>query len=204
LALHRHGRLVAGGTVFVGGGAGSVGTALTRLAADAGARVVVSARPSDTDWCRGHGAGRVVDYRTLTAGDGYAMVEEFAPDGVDLWVETSGRHDLPGAVPRMAVGGRVVLLSGLAGAAATELPVGAFYTRDVSLHGFAISNAGTDDLAAAAVGVNRLLASGRPPVVRIGAVLPFAEAARAHRIMAGAEPAPARGRLVLVPPDGPG
>ncbi|NDZ73971.1 alcohol dehydrogenase catalytic domain-containing protein, partial [Streptomyces sp. SID10362] len=43
LALFRHGRLRAGETVYVGGGAGNVGGAAVSLAARAGARVVATA-----------------------------------------------------------------------------------------------------------------------------------------------------------------
>ena len=42
-----------------------------------------------------------------------------------------------------------------------ELPVGELYTRDVSVRGFAISNASVDDLAAAAHAMNHLMSEGR-------------------------------------------
>ena len=42
-----------------------------------------------------------------------------------------------------------------------ELPVGELYTRDVSVSGFAISNASVDDLAAAAHAMNHLMSEGR-------------------------------------------
>lgn len=196
LALHRHGRLTAGETVFVGGAAGNVGSALVRLAARAGARVIASARDSDAAWCTKRGAEAVLDYRDPAR---YDALRELAPDGIDVWIETSGHHDLPATVPLLARGGRIVLLAGLTTHAAdAELPVGALYVRDASIVGFAISNASTADLAAAAPAVNQLLAAG-PPVVRIGAVLPLSAATRAHRILDGAEPAPGRGRIVLEP-----
>lgn len=196
LALHRRGRLTAGETVYVGGGAGSVGSALVWFAARAGARVIASARDSDAAWCTERGAEAVLDYRDPAR---YDALRELVPDGVDVWIETSGHHDLPATVPLLAQGGRIVLLSGLTTHAAdAELPVGALYVRDASVVGFAISNASVADLAAAAPAVNHLLAAG-PPVVRIGTVLPLSAATRAHRILEGAEPAPGRGRIVLVP-----
>lgn len=195
LALHRHADLVAGETVLVGGGAGNVGTALIRLAADAGARVLATARPDDFDRCRRHGAADCVDYRDP---DRYARIEALAPDGVQVWIDTSGRHDLPATVPLLAHRARVVLLAGLGDAADVPLPVGAVYTRDVRLVGFAISNAGTAELAAAARGVAAQLGTDRL-AVRVGPVLRFSQAARAHRMLAGTEPRPAPGRIVLVP-----
>lgn len=129
LALHRHGRMVAGETVYVGGAAGGVGTALVTLAAAAGARVVASARPDD----------------------------------------------------------------------AAAVPLRRLYTKNVSIIGFVISLAAVTDLAAAATAVNAALAAGALPP-RIAAELPLAETARAHRIVEGREPAPGRGKLVLLPP----
>jgi NADPH:quinone reductase-like Zn-dependent oxidoreductase len=63
LALFRHGDLRPAETAAVGGGAGNVGAALTRLASLSGARVLATARPADADWCRAAGAAEVVDYR---------------------------------------------------------------------------------------------------------------------------------------------
>lgn len=195
LALHRHAELTPGETVLVGGAAGNVGTALVRLAADAGARVVGTARTEDADWCRRHGACATVDYRDP---DRYRRIAELAPDGVDVWIDTSGHHDPPAAVPLLARRARIVLLAGRPGAPDAPLPVRAVYTRDVRLVGFAISNAGADELARAARGIRPVLGGDRI-TPRVAAVLPFAQAARAHRMLAGDEPVAARGRVVLVP-----
>ena len=195
LALHRHAHLVAGETVYVGGAAGSVGSGLVQLAAESGARVIACARDYDTDWCTERGAVAVLDYRDPAL---YDAVRELAPDGVNVWIETSGHNDFTSAVPLLARGGRVVVLAGYASHPVADLPVGPLYTRDCSLLGFSISNATAADLAAAAPAVSRLIAGDRP-VVRIAAVLPLSAAARAHRIISGEEPMPGRGRLVLVP-----
>jgi NADPH:quinone reductase-like Zn-dependent oxidoreductase len=101
LALFRHGDLRPGETVAVGGGAGNVGVALTRLASLSGARVLATARPADTDWCRAAGAAEVVDYRDP---DLAGRLRALAPGGVDLYVDTSGHLDLPAGVR-----GRIVL-----------------------------------------------------------------------------------------------
>jgi D-arabinose 1-dehydrogenase-like Zn-dependent alcohol dehydrogenase len=63
LALFHHGALRPGETVYVGGAAGNVGTALTSLARLGGARVLAGARSEDAGWCRSAAAAEVVDYR---------------------------------------------------------------------------------------------------------------------------------------------
>ncbi|HEX5497364.1 MAG TPA: zinc-binding dehydrogenase, partial [Mycobacteriales bacterium] len=136
LGLFEHAGLRAGQTVYIGGGAGNVGAAAVALAAGAGARVLASARPADTERCRAAGAHVVFDYADA---DLAARIGAAAPDGVEVWWDTSGHHDLDAAVPVLAPRGRVVLAAGLS--ARPVLPVGAVYIRDVRLVGFAISNA---------------------------------------------------------------
>lgn len=63
----------------------------TALAVDAGARVLVTARPDDEAACVGDGADAVVDYRDP---DLVQRLRELAPDGVDVHLDTAGRHDL--------------------------------------------------------------------------------------------------------------
>lgn len=190
LALFRHAGLRLGETAYVAGAAGNVGDALVRMASAAGARVIATARPEDGERCRAAGAAVVLDYRDP---DLPARVREAAPGGVDVHVDTSGRHDLDAAVGLLGGGGRIVLLAG-AGARA-ELPVGPLYVKDGRLLGFAISNASAADLAEAAAAINRLLAQGALPA-RIADVLPLHEAAEAHRRLETGE---VRGRLVLRP-----
>lgn len=75
------------------------------------------------------------------------------------------------------------------------LPVGEMYTRDVTLCGFAISNASVDDLSRAAASINRLLTSGGLKT-RVGASFQMADAANAHAAMASGG---VRGRIVVAP-----
>lgn len=190
LALFRHGRLRLGETVYVAGAAGNVGDALVRLAVAAGARVVASAHPRDEARCRAAGAAEVIDYRDPALPE---RLRAAAPYGVDVHVDTSGRHDLETAVDVLARGGRIILLAGHA--ARAELPVGPLYVKDGRLLGFAIGNAPAAELAEAAGAINLLLAAGALPV-RIADVLPLREAAEAHRRL---EAGGVRGRLVLRP-----
>ena len=190
LALFRHAGLRLGETVYVAGAAGNVGDALVRMATAAGARVVAAARPEDEERCRTAGAVAVIDYRDPKLP---ARVHEAARGGVDVHIDTSGRHDLRTAVDLLAPGGRIVLLADHG--TSPELPVGPLYVKDGRLLGFVISNASVADLTDAARAVNGLLAAGALPA-RITGVLPLREAAEAHRRL---EAGRVRGRLVLCP-----
>ncbi len=191
LALVVHGRLRAGETVLVAGGAGHVGRAATVLARDSGARVVATASRGDLEECRLLGAEAVADYRDPDLGP---ALHRGAPDGVDVHLDTSGHHDLDLALGLLAPRGRVVLMAGLE--TRPELPVGAVYTRDARIIGFAISNATIADLADAAERVNRLVTAGTLQPRRVE-VLPLSEAAEAHRRLETGRAAGAR--LVLRP-----
>lgn len=191
LGLFRHAALRPGQLVLVEGGAGAVGSAVVQMAHAAGARVIATAAADDAAWCRSCGAAEVLDYRRT---DLPQAVHALAPDGIDLWWDCSGRNDFGTRLPLLRLGGAVVLMSGLRGRDPL-LPVAALYTRDITLHGFAISNAAVDELAGAAQAINRLLADGRLEG-RIAAVYPLERAAAAHRALAEGG---LHGRIVLVP-----
>lgn len=192
LALAVHGRLRAGETVLIAGAAGHVGGAATVLATRAGGRVIGVVGAGDLDTCRSLGAQAALDYRDPNL---HTRLHEAAPAGVDVHLDTSGHHDLDLAVGLLAPRGRVILMAGLT--QRPNLPVGALYTRDAQIIGFAISNATTTGLAAAAKRINQLLSDGalRP---RRTEKLPLSAAAEAHHRL---ETGRARGtRLILCPP----
>ncbi|WP_277829519.1 NADPH:quinone reductase [Speluncibacter jeojiensis] len=189
LGLFREAGLRVGETIIVGGAAGGVGSCVVQLAAAAGARVIATARPEDADWCRGCGAAEVVDYRDPEL---FARLAELAPDGADVYWDNAGVHDLEHAVPLLARRGRIIAMAGMS--TMPTLPVGQLYVRDASIRGFAISNAGVDDLAAAAKVVNHGLKSGILKA-RIADRLPLAQAADAHR----RQEAGPHGRILVVP-----
>ena len=191
LGLFRRARLQPGETVFLGGGAGNVGSAAVRLAVDAGARVVASASGHDLDRCLRAGAEVVVDYHDADAAE---QVRAAAPQGLAVHWDTSGHHQLDTAVGLMATGGRIVVSAARPGAR-PELPVAAAYTHDVSLVGFVISNAAAGELADAAELINRHLAAWTL-TARIAGTLPLSQAAEAHRRIEAGE---VSGRLVLRP-----
>jgi NADPH:quinone reductase-like Zn-dependent oxidoreductase len=159
LAVFRHGGLRPGETVYVGGAAGNVGTAVTSLPRTGGARVLAGARSDDARWCRSAGAAEVVDYRHPDLPE---RLRALAPTGIDLYIDTSGHLDLPAVVDLLADRGRIVLLAG--GGQRLTLPVGPLYTHDRRILGFVISRAGVEELAEAAAVLNGHLAAGVLPV----------------------------------------
>jgi NADPH:quinone reductase-like Zn-dependent oxidoreductase len=93
--------LAAGETVLIAGATGGVGTVAVQLAAQAGARVIATARGDEerrlvTDL----GATEVVDYTQDVA----AQVREAHPDGIDAVLHFAG--DPGGVLPLVRDGGR--------------------------------------------------------------------------------------------------
>ncbi|MFF0547595.1 NADPH:quinone reductase [Streptomyces sp. NPDC004311] len=192
LALFPNAGVRPGETVFVGGAAGNVGSALVVMAVDAGARVVATASARDAAYVRSLGASDVLPYDDPALP---ARLRAAAPAGVDIWVDTFGTNDLTAAVELLAPRARIVLLAGVA--ARPVLPVGPFYMKDATIRGFVISHARVDELAGAAASVNRLLRSGRlrPRTVER---IPLSATADAHRRMEKGE---LRGRRLIIRPD---
>jgi NADPH2:quinone reductase len=119
LALHRRARLRRGETVLVTAAAGSLGSAATRIARAAGARVVaVVGTPSKVEVARRLGADVA-----LAAGDTdlVAAVREFTGGrGVDVALDMVGGDFFKQLVRVMAFEGRLVVV-GFTGGAIPEL-----------------------------------------------------------------------------------
>lgn len=193
LGLFREARIEPGEWVFVGGAGGGVGTAVVRLAASAGARVVAVDRAENAEWCRLSGASEFFDRDDP---DLAKKILDIVPCGVDVYWDNSGHHDFERVLPLLARGGRLILMAGLR--AQAMLPIGAVYTRDIGIHGFAITNASVTDLGLAAETINRELVSGRLRG-RIRAKLALADAAAAHRMLETRDRRDPPGRIVLIP-----
>lgn len=193
LALFREASLRPGQVVVVGGAGGGVGSALVQLATIGGARVIATAGSADLGWVHDCGADTVLDYRAPQLS---AQIQAAAPGGVDVYVDTSGQHDLEASVPLLATAGRIIVLAALA--AHPALPVGALYTKDASVRGFVISNASVADLGSAASMINSLLERGSLRT-RISLRLPLSEAARAHQLLEDHDPSARPGRIVVLP-----
>lgn len=104
------GRLEAGQTVLVNGGAGGCGSFAIQIARMVGARVIATCGPANVDYVRRLGADHVIDYRKE---DVAAAVAKICPDGVDLVLDTVGQGVLPQSVNIAKRGGRVVTIGTL-------------------------------------------------------------------------------------------
>jgi NADPH2:quinone reductase len=177
LGLVREASLKASETLFVNGGTGGVGSMVVQMAKALGARVVTTAGSEEKLAKAGElGADLAINYKT---DDVPARVKEFAPEGINVWWETLREPDFDRTVSLLAPRGRMILMAGRD--ARPPFPVGPFYVKGCRLYGFAMFNATTDELRAAADDVNRWLAAGnvKPCIDR---VLPLAETATAHRL----------------------
>ncbi|MDD7812827.1 NADP-dependent oxidoreductase [Mycobacterium sp. CSUR Q5927] len=98
--------------VLVHGGAGGTGSFAIQIARIAGAQVATTCSPRNADYVRGLGAERVIDYHTE---DVVEATRAWAPDGVDLVVDTVGQGTLVDAIEAVARGGIVAPIATLIG-----------------------------------------------------------------------------------------
>jgi NADPH:quinone reductase len=177
LGLARNANLKAGEVLFVNGGAGGVGSCVVQMAKILGARVIATVGSDEkAQICRNLGADLVVNYKTQ---DVDAAIKAFAPEGVNVWWETLREPDFDRMVSMLAMRGRMIVMAGRD--ARPSFPVGPFYVKDCSLHGFAMFNASAREQRAAANAINRWLVEGKLKA-RIDRVLPLAQTADAHRL----------------------
>jgi NADPH2:quinone reductase len=197
LGLFRHARLQPGETLFVNGGSGGVGSSVVQMAKILGARVITTAGNAEkVEACRDLGADLALNYKTE---DVNAAIKSFAPNGVNVWWETLREPNFEQSIPLLAMRGRMVVMAGRE--ARPAFPVGPFYVKDCSLHGFAMFNAGAEEQEAAAHDVNRWMSEGKLRA-RIDRVLPLAKAAEAHRLQEESTVAKSgalAGKIVLQP-----
>ena len=193
IGLVREAAIQAGETLFINGGSGNVGSAALQVAHHFGARVIVTAGSTEKiRRCLELGADRAVNYKTE---DVAAAIRDFASQGVDVYWDTTQEPDFERSVPLLKHRGRIILMAGLN--AHPPFPVGAFYTKDCSMHGFAITNATPEELRDVADQINRLLAAGALKT-KVDRVVPLAEAAMAHRLFEEHQ-AELNGKIVLIP-----
>ncbi len=198
LGLVRTGKLLAGETVFVNGGTGGVGSMVVQMAKAIGARVITTAGSDEkVARCQELGADAAINYKTQEVA---TEVSKAAPEGVNLWWETRRDPDFQMAVGLLSRRGRMILMAGRD--ARPAFPVGPFYVKDCSLHGFVMFNATVDEQRQAANDINRWLAESKLKL-QIDRVLPLDRAAEAHRLqeentIGGA--GTLSGKIVVVPP----
>lgn len=177
LGLFRDARVRSGETIFVRGGTGGVGSMVVQMAKAVGARVITTAASDEkAATCRQLGADVVINYKKQ---DVEASVREAAPAGVQVFWETLREPDFDQMVRLLGERGRVVLMAGRD--ARPPFPVGPFYVKGCSLHGFVMFKATPAEQRASADDINRWLASGQIRA-NISKRLPLSQAAVAHRL----------------------
>ncbi|MEL7978026.1 NADP-dependent oxidoreductase [Isoptericola sp. F-RaC21] len=111
----RQGRVAPGETVFVSGGAGSVGSMAGQMARLLGAGRVIGSTSSAEK------AARMVaelGYDDVVLRDGTppaAQLEQVAPDGIDVMVDNVGGEQLAAGLAAARTGARIVLVGALSG-----------------------------------------------------------------------------------------
>jgi NADPH:quinone reductase len=197
LGLVRDAKLKPGEILFVNGGTGGVGSCVVQMAKLLGARVITTAGSDEkVRRARELGADLAIQYRTQ---DVVAAVKAFAPDGVNVWWETLREPDFERTIPLLAKRGRMIVMAGRE--ARPVFPVGPFYVKDCSLHGFAMFNASTEEIRASAEAINGWLAAGKLKA-QIDRVLPLSQAALAHRLQEDStlrQSGAVTGKIVLKP-----
>ncbi len=179
IGLFRCARLQAGETVFVNGGTGGVGSMVVQEAKAVGARVIATVgSPEKAALCKSLGADCVLNYKN---DDVAAGVKDFTRgQGVNVWYETQREPDFIKTIDLLALRGRMVIMAGRQ--AQPTFPVGAFYTKDLAVYGFAMFKATPEEQRLAALDINRWLAEKKLRVT-IGKTFPISQAVAAHRFL---------------------
>ena len=179
LGMFAEGKLKAGETLFVNGGAGGVGSMVAQMAKAVGARAITTVGSAEkVALVKSWGIDLVLNYKT---DDVPARVKEFTDgQGVDVWYETQREFDLVRTIDLMKKRGRIVLIAGRT--AQATLPVGPFYVKRMSMFGFSLFEASPDEQRKGAEEIGRWLAEKKLHVA-IGKEFPLAETAAAHRLL---------------------
>lgn len=191
------GRLLPGERLLVHAAGSAVGTSAIQMAVHAGATVIGTAgTQAKIAGALKLGASHVIDYKTT---DFATEVLRHYPDGIDVIEDFIGSTCLQRHLDILRTEGRIVMV-GLLAAAASAVNTVPIISKRLKISGFALRPQG---IAAKAAIVERfrtrwlpLLAEGKiRPVIH--AVLPFAEAREAHRMLESNENF---GKIVLMLP----
>lgn len=178
IGLIRVAMLKATEVIFVNGGAGSVGSAIIQLAVARGARVIASTSGKEkTEWCKSLGADLVLDYKK---NDYAKSIKSIAPQGVDVFWDTSTHPDFEVSVPLLAPKGRIIVMAGAE--AHPTLPVGPFYRKECSLKGFSMFNSTAQELRGCAEIIDRCLLEKKLKG-KIAHVMKLDEASKAQALL---------------------
>jgi NADPH:quinone reductase-like Zn-dependent oxidoreductase len=171
------GKLEAGQTFFIWGGAGGLGSIAIQLAKNIGARVAATCSSEEKRGIiRNLGADLVINRK---AEDVAQAVREFAPDGVDLILDYCGTETFPVSFDLLKKGGTLMLCGIITGREAT-ISLHMTYLRHLSIRGLYM---GTKPELEKLVG---LVASGTVKPV-VGETLHIRQAAEGHRRLEAGE-----------------
>ncbi|GAA2989169.1 NAD(P)H-quinone oxidoreductase [Actinokineospora diospyrosa] len=171
------GRLVAGETLLVHGGAGGIGTHAIQVGKALGATVAVTAGSAERlNRCAELGADTTLDYRD----------SEFEREVVaDVILDNMGAKYLRRNVAALNRGGRLVVI-GMQGGTTAELDVSALLRKNATIAATSLRSRPVAEKAAivaeVVANVWPMFAEGRVRAVT-HAVLPLSEAARAHEML---------------------
>lgn len=193
------GRVQAGKSVLIHGGASGIGTMATQVAAAlrAGPVICTVGSSAKADAIRGLGATHVVDYHEQ---DFVAAAREATGErGVDVVFDIIGAKYLARNLEVLAPDGRLVII-GLQGGATAEIDLGRLMVNRQTVHATTLRARPLDQKAAICASV----VEGLWVLVKIGQVrpvvhasYPMTEAAAAHRLV---EESAHVGKVLLVRP----
>jgi NADPH2:quinone reductase len=172
-------QLKPGETLFVNGGTGGVGSMVAQMAKAIGAKAITTVgSPEKAALAKSWGIDHVLNYKT---DDVPARIKEITGgNGVDVWYETQREIDMFKIVDLMAKRGRIIVMAGRQ--AQPVFPIGPFYVKGLSLFGYAVFNATTDEIRSAAEDINTWLATGKLKAA-VGKEFPLAQTSAAHQFL---------------------
>jgi NADPH:quinone reductase len=200
--LEHAARLLPGESLLVEGAGGGVGTYAIQIAKAMEAGVVIGAAGSEPrrELARTVGADHVIDYGDARWPD---QLRDVVPHGVDVALQCTGAATMSGTLASLAPFGRMVVYgyaSGTTGALTAADQEALFYrpVLNQSVSGFNIGlyfGLRPDVAVPALTRLIEFVAAGTV-VPHIGAVLPLADAAHAHRLL---EARGTVGKVILQP-----
>lgn len=181
--------LKSGESVLIHGGSSGIGTTAIQLAADRGARVFVTAGSAEKcKACLDLGASRAINYRE----EDFAAViaAETGRKGVDIILDMIGAAYFERNLKALARDGRLSIIAFLGGAVTERANLLPIMLKRLTVMGSTLRPRTAEEKREIRDALLRevwpLLEAGRiAPVVH--AVLPYAEAAAAHRMMEAGE-----------------
>ncbi|MCC9603034.1 NADPH:quinone reductase [Stieleria sp. JC731] len=177
LGLFRYGALTKGETVFVVGGTGGVGSMVVQMAKAVGANVITTAGNAEkVERAKQLGADYVINYTQASIGE---SVKAVAPDGVHLHWETRRMPNFDEAIDMLAPRGRMIVMAGRD--SRPEFPVGPFYVKECSVHGFVMFKASADEMKVCAEDMNTWMSEGKLKA-NIATAFTIEETAQSHQL----------------------